>query len=127
MALERGGGRGSEGAATSVAREPAPWLPLVLLAGAVGLVLLWTVQRTTWYLAIDQFGYLTFARDLASGSARHDWELLPALKPLLPATDVDVYAQTYVRRGDALYCRYAPGFAGRRSCSGPPSPCSAWR
>lgn len=110
MALERGAGRGSEGEAASVAREPARWLPLVLLGGAVALVLLWTVQRTTWYLAIDQFGYLTFARDLANGNARNDWELLPALKPLLPAADVDVYAQTYVRRGDALYCRYAPGF-----------------
>ena len=43
-------------------------------------------RRTTWYLAIDQFGYLTFAEDLAHGARRrHDWELLPALRPLLPA------------------------------------------
>ncbi|MBM4242704.1 MAG: hypothetical protein FJ148_02670 [Deltaproteobacteria bacterium] len=83
---------------------------MILLATAVALVVVWTVRRTTWYLAIDQFGYLTFARDLASGSVRHDWELLPALKPVLPAADLDVYAQTYVRRADDLYCRYAPGF-----------------
>lgn len=110
MALERGVERQPEEAASSAAQEPARWLPVALLAVALALVGVWTVQRTTWYLAIDQFGYLTFARDLANGSARHDWDLLPALKPLLPPADVDVYAQTYVRRGDDLYCRYAPGF-----------------
>ena len=98
---------GEEGGVTA---EPASWLAVLLLAVAVALVGIWTVQRTTWYLAIDQFGYLTFARDLAEGRVRHDWPLLPALKPLLPEADVDVYAQTYVRRGDALYCRYSPGF-----------------
>lgn len=109
MALERDVERRSEIAA-SAGSEPARRLPLVLLAIAMALVGVWTVQRTTWYLAIDQFGYLTFARDLANGGARHEWELLPALKSLLPPADVDVYAQTYVRRGDDLFCRYAPGF-----------------
>ena len=72
---------------------------------------MWTVPAETWYLAIDQFGYLTFADDLAHGHALHDWRLLPALKPLLPQDlDVDVFAQTYVRHGDALFCRYSPGF-----------------
>jgi len=94
----------------AVTPEPAGWLAVILLVAAVALVVVWTVRRTTWYLAIDQFGYLTFARDLASGSVRHDWDLLPALKPVLPAADLDVYAQTYVRRGDDLYSRYAPGF-----------------
>ena len=110
MALERGVERRSDTEAAIAGREPARWLPIALLAIAIALVGVWTVQRTTWYLAIDQFGYLTFARDLANGSAHHDWELLPALQPLLPQADVDVYAQTYVRRGDDLYCRYAPGF-----------------
>src|SRR5258707_3891612 len=92
--------------------EPLAWLAGVLLTITLVVVGVWTVQRTTWYLAIDQFGYLTFADDLAHGHALHDWALLPAVKPLLPQDlDVDVYAQTYVGHGDALFCRYSPGFA----------------
>jgi len=93
------------------APEPFTWLARVLLGVALVLLCLWTVQRTTWYLAIDQFGYLTFAEDLAQGRVLHDWPLLPALDPLLPKNaELDVYAQTYIRRGDALFCRYSPGF-----------------
>lgn len=110
MGLERGAERRWETEAGTAGTEPARWLPVFLLAISVALVGVWTVQKTTWYLAIDQYGYLTFARDLAKGSPSHRWELLPALQPLLPQADVDVYAQTYVRRGEDLYCRYAPGF-----------------
>jgi len=104
--------------------EPLRWVARVLLVVMLALVGLWTVQRTTWYLAIDQFGYLTFAEDLSRGSVRHDWDLLPALRPLLPAgVDIDVYAQTYVRHGDTLFCRYSPGYplllAAVRSLLGP--------
>lgn len=110
MALERDGAPGPDDRENEQLTEPLRLLSVLLLVAAVGLVGLWTVRRTTWYLAIDQFGYLTFARDLASGRATHDWSLLPALQALLPSTDVDVYAQTFVRRGADLYCRYAPGF-----------------
>lgn len=69
------------------------------------------MERTSWYLAIDQFGYLTFARDLAHGRVFHRWEALRAIAPLLPpGVSVDVLAQTYVLREGLLYCRYAPGF-----------------
>ncbi|MBY0277276.1 hypothetical protein K2Z84_18245 [Candidatus Binatia bacterium] len=101
---------GATGDGIETGREPLQRLAVLLLVVALALIGVWTVRRTTWYLAIDQFGYLTFARDLASGKATHDWSLLPALQSLLPATEVDVYAQTYVRRGAQLYCRYAPGF-----------------
>jgi hypothetical protein len=110
MTLGRDEAHRSDESTGAVARDPARWLALALLLLAVTLVGAWAVRRTTWYLAIDQFGYLTFARDLASGSTTHEWELLPALTSLLPSDDLDVYAQTYVRRGDALYCRYAPGY-----------------
>ena len=110
MALASGRAERTGEDGTRLAGEPLTWLALGVLAVALSLVGVWTVQRTTWYLAIDQFGYLTFAEDLANGRAHHRWPLLTALAPLLPEVDLDVYAQTYVRRGDLLYCRYAPGF-----------------
>ena len=47
----------------------------VLLAGAF-LWFLWGAieARITWYLAVDQFGYLQFANDLLRGKIFHDWE-----------------------------------------------------
>ncbi len=104
--------------------EPLRWLARLILLVTLLMVGTWVTQRTTWYLAIDQFGYLTFAEDLSRGDVSHGWELLPALRPLLPrGLDVDVYAQTYIRRGDALFCRYSPGFplvlAATRALFGP--------
>src|SRR5262249_6743472 len=62
-----------------------------------------------WYLAVDQFGYLTFAHDLLHGHVFHDWPPLKALEPFFPAR-TDVLAQTYVYDMGRLYCRYSPGF-----------------
>ena len=39
---------------------------LVFLARAIE-------ARITWYLAVDQFGYLQFAHDLLHGKIFHDW------------------------------------------------------
>lgn len=92
-------------------RDRFGWLARVVLLLLLVLVGVWTVQRTTRYLAIDQFGYLTFARDLAAGRLLHEWSLQPALEKFLPKdTSIDVYSQTYVLKGEALYSRYAPGF-----------------
>lgn len=110
MALASGRAERTEEEEQGSATEPLRWLAGGLLLGMLALVGVWTVQRTTWYLAIDQFGYLTFAEDLANGHVHHRWPLLKALAPLLPSGELDVYSQTYVRRGDLLYCRYAPGF-----------------
>lgn len=64
--------------------------------------------RITWYLAVDQFGYLEFAHDLLHGKVFHDWE--PArIMGLLPKR-TDVLAQTYIYDNGKMYCRYAPGF-----------------
>jgi len=91
--------------------EPLVWLARLLLVVLLVLSAVWTVRRTTWYLAIDQFGYLTFASDLAQGRVLHQWEVLPALEKFLPVNEpVDVFAQTYVRHEHRLFCRYAPGF-----------------
>jgi hypothetical protein len=67
-------------------------------------------RKITWYLAVDQFGYLTFAHDLLHGRIFHHWPPLDALLPKLPPR-VDVLVQTYVYDHGKLYCRYAPGFA----------------
>ena len=64
--------------------------------------------RITWYLAVDQFGYLQFAHDLLHGKIFHDWE--PAtIMGILPKR-TDVLAQTYIWDNGRMYCRYAPGF-----------------
>ena len=60
-------------------------------------------------LAVDQFGYLTFAHDLLHGRIFHEWAPLKALEPFFPGR-TDVLAQTYVYDDGRLYCRYAPGF-----------------
>jgi len=66
-------------------------------------------HQITWYLAVDQFGYLNFAHDLLHGHIFHTWAPLKALEPFFP-TRTDLLAQTYVYDDGRLYCRYAPGF-----------------
>jgi len=80
---------------------------LALLAAARGLV-----RHNTWYLASDQFAFLTFADDLLRGRVFHD----PATTALLAGpraregVSLDAYYQTYIWRDGALYSRYPPGF-----------------
>lgn len=66
-------------------------------------------RNITWYLAVDQFGYLTFAHDLLRGRLFHTWPPLDALATHL-APRVDALAQSYIWDRGRLYCRYAPGF-----------------
>lgn len=66
-------------------------------------------HQITWYLAVDQFGYVTFANDLLKGTVFHHWGPIDALGPLLrPRTDM--LAQTYIWDQGSIYSRYAPGF-----------------
>src|SRR5262249_39637351 len=67
------------------------------------------LRSVTWYLAVDQYGYLTFAHDLARGRVFHHWPPLDAFAVRL-ADRVDVLVQTYVYDHGRLYCRYSPGF-----------------
>ena len=77
-----------------------------------GLFLLFLARaieaRITWYLAVDQFGYLQFAHDLMHGKVFHDWEPAKIIGTLPKMTDV--LAQTYIYDHGKMYCRYAPGF-----------------
>lgn len=69
----------------------------------------WLERRVTWYLAVDQFGYLTFAHDLLAGRVLHEWPPVAGLASVIPPRS-DILAQTYLYDHGRLYCRYAPGF-----------------
>jgi hypothetical protein len=80
---------------------------LALLAASRGLV-----RHNTWYLASDQFAFLTFADDLTHGRVFHDPTTIGQVAgPLLPrAVAADAYYQTYIYRDGRLYSRYPPGY-----------------
>jgi hypothetical protein len=66
-------------------------------------------HKITWYLAVDQFGYMRFAHDLLDGKLLHEWAPAEALARWLPKR-TDMLAQTYIWDEGRLYSRYAPGF-----------------
>src|SRR5262245_40723154 len=97
--------------------------PLSALTWQRGLLVAWFVAtallfwyglgalraQVTWYLAVDQLGYLLFARDLLAGHVFHQWPPATALATRLP-DPTDVLAQSYIWSHGQLYSRYAPGF-----------------
>jgi len=91
--------------------SPFGVVALVLVLAALGFAARGLARRTTWYLASDQYAFLTFADDLAGGHVLHD----PAGVELLlgghrPAHPVDALFQTYFYDDGRLYSRYPPGF-----------------
>jgi hypothetical protein len=86
--------------------RPLAWAAIGALLTLTALVL---ERRVSWYLSVDQFGYLAFADDLLHGRVFHPWAPATALAPLLePRTDM--LSQTYVYDHGRLTSRYAPGF-----------------
>lgn len=107
---------GGRAAARRPQVERSQALPIAkrVVWGAAMLVLFvytwqWLERQVTWYLAVDQFGYLNFAHDLLQGRIFHDWKPLAALGQYMPDR-TDMLAQTYVYDHGRLYCRYSPGF-----------------
>jgi hypothetical protein len=106
-------------AARGVDRAPARWPKPLTIAkwlawGAATFAFFYYTavgleRMITWYLAVDQYGYLTFAHDLLHGRVFHEWGPLKALERFFPGR-TDVMAQTYVYDDGRLYCRYSPGF-----------------
>ena len=79
---------------------------LALLVAARGLD-----RHTTWYLASDQFAFLTFADDLRHGRIFHDpGEFAAIASNVPPGQTADAYYQTYLWRDGRLFSRYPPGF-----------------
>jgi len=91
-------------------RSLADILYIVAIATVFFLAAHGLFRKVTWYLAIDQYGYLTFAGDLARGRVFHEWPPMQVLAPAIPVPHVDVRAQTYVFDGERMFCRYTPGF-----------------
>lgn len=70
------------------------------------------MRHNTWYLASDQFAFLTFADDLLHGSPFHDPTVVQEMMgPTLPReAAADAYYLTYIYRDGRLYSRYPPGY-----------------
>jgi hypothetical protein len=83
---------------------------LVLVGVAVVIAARGLERQTTWYLASDQFAFLTFARDIAHGRVLHPADDLERLAPRPEGHARDVLFQTYFWVGDRVYSRYPPGF-----------------
>ena len=89
----------------------ARWCALALGVVAVLVAARGVERRNTWYLASDQFAFLTFASDLAQGRVLHDPEVLKIVAPRAnPKRAHDALVQTYFWRGDTMFSRYPPGF-----------------
>jgi hypothetical protein len=97
----------------------ARWCALVLGAVAVLVAARGVERRNTWYLASDQFAFLTFASDLAQGRVLHDPEVLQIVAPRAnPKRAHDALVQTYFWRGDTMFSRYPPGFPALLAAAG---------
>ena len=66
-------------------------------------------RLNTWYLASDQFAFLTMAEDLRAGRITHTDELYDFMPRWHPGP-FDALAQTYHLRHGVLHSRYPPGF-----------------
>jgi hypothetical protein len=66
-------------------------------------------SKVSWYLAVDQLGYLLSAQDLLHFRIFHSWPPADALATVLP-NPTDALAQSYLWDEGHLYSRYAPGF-----------------
>ncbi len=84
---------------------------LVLALAAMLIAARGVERRNTWYLASDQFAFLTFAADLRRGTVFHDPSELELVLPrAAEGRTYDALVQTYFYRDGKLYSRYPPGF-----------------
>ena len=81
-----------------------------LLFLSVVVVIVWVHDRTSWYLAIDQFGYLSFAENLRAGRITYPSDLAHILTYAHYGKTVDAFGQTYLLTDGEFFSRYAPGF-----------------
>ena len=80
-------------------------IAIALLVSVRGLAL-----QNTWYLASDQFAFLTLAQDLRDGRLTRTDFFYDYIPPHRKAS-FDAYAQTYQIREGTLHSRYPPGFS----------------
>jgi hypothetical protein len=96
-----------------VSRRATRWAERVVWGAATAALLLLGASairnKVSWYLAVDQLGYLLSAQDLLHFRIFHSWPAADALSTVLP-NPTDVLAQSYLWDAGRLYSRYAPGF-----------------
>jgi hypothetical protein len=86
---------------------------------ALGIAARGLVRHNNWYLASDQFAFLTFAADLRSGTVFHDDEVLEQIAPQRSRVKrYDALSQTYFWRDGSLHSRYPPGFPALLAAAG---------
>lgn len=91
---------------------PALALAVVLVCLALAFASWGLVRLNTWYLASDQFAFLTLADDIRRGTVFHDDWGLRTIKPFpREGAAYDALAQTYYWRDNKLFTRYPPGFS----------------
>lgn len=91
--------------------RPLVALAVVLVALALAFASWGLVRLNTWYLASDQFAFLTLADDLRRGTVFHDDWGLSTIQPYpRDGWAYDALAQTYYWRDGKLFTRYPPGF-----------------
>lgn len=96
-------------AITSWSDRIVGWTSVALVVAAVVIATDGLERLNTWYLASDQFAFLTFAGDLREGTVFHEDENWRFIAPRSPLT-YDALAQTYFWRDGKLFSRYPPGF-----------------
>ena len=92
-------------------------IAIVVIAIGV-LVSCYGLQRlNTWYLASDQYAFLSMAEDLREGRVTRTDELYDFI-PKWMAGRFDVMSQTYHFHRGQLYSRYPPGFPALLAVAG---------
>lgn len=87
----------------------ARWIALILIVVGLLVSVRGLERLNTWYLASDQFAFLTMAEDLRAGRVTHTDELYDFMPRWHPGP-FDALAQTYHLRQGVLHSRYPPGF-----------------
>jgi hypothetical protein len=104
-------------AVRSPRRRVVEWIALAAIVAALAAAADGLVRLNTWYLASDQFAFLTFARDLRRGTVFHDDPTFTLVARKSPFR-VDALAQTYFWRDGRLFSRYPPGFPALLAAAG---------
>lgn len=102
---------GGERVSPVAPQRAASWLAVALALAAAAVAARGLERRNTWYLASDQFAFLTLADDLSAGRVLHAPEgVLRLGAPTQARGPRDAYYQTYFWDGHRLWSRYPPGF-----------------
>lgn len=87
----------------------ARWIALAVITIGVLVTVRGLERLNTWYLASDQYAFLTMAEDLREGRVTRS-DVLYDFMPRWHPGPFDALAQTYHLKQGVLHSRYPPGF-----------------